>query len=220
MAVSQALPAICRGIYMKMAAESDRRKREIRRLEHRRRILSRIHANGEDILKSSNFQKTRRDIQHGTISVHTHCISVAGCSLEIMEMLEKMGVRIEERALVRGALLHDYFLYDWHIHPHGKGIRNLHGFRHPQIALENAGKEYRLSERERDIIRKHMWPLTVQPPVCREAWIVTAADKYCSLLETLRLRNEKRRTVVMSRLRAVSEYTAPGKRTGLTTGGE
>ena len=30
-----------------------------------------------------------------------------------------------------------------------------------------------------------MWPLTVIPPMCREAWIVTTADKYCSLLETL-----------------------------------
>ena len=26
---------------------------------------------------------------------------------------------------------------------------------------------------------------TVVPPACREAWIVTAADKWCSLLETL-----------------------------------
>jgi len=29
-----------------------------------------------------------------------------------------------------------------------------------------------------------MWPLTVIPPMCREAWIVTTADKYCSLMET------------------------------------
>ena len=40
---------------------------------------------------------------------------------------------------------------------------------------------------EKDIIKKHMWPLTIVPPVCREAWIVTMADKYCSLMETLRL---------------------------------
>lgn len=203
-----------------MLSGSVRKEKDIRKLEHRRKILNRIHANGEDILKSSNFQRTRRDIQHGTISVHTHCICVAGCSLEIMEMLEKLGIRIEERALVRGALLHDYFLYDWHRQPHGKGIRNLHGFRHPEIALENAGKEYRLSERERDIIRKHMWPLTMQPPGCREAWIVTAADKYCSLLETLRLRNEKRRAVIMAGLKAASENMSAGKRAQPVTGDE
>jgi len=64
----------------------------------------------------------------------------------------------------------------------------LHGFYHPGIALKNADQEYELTLREKDIIKKHMWPLTVVPPLCREAWIVTTADKYCSLLETLRLR--------------------------------
>lgn len=61
----------------------------------------------------------------------------------------------------------------------------MHGFSHPRTALKNAGREYRLSPREQDIIKKHMWPLTIVPPLCREAWIVTAADKYCSFLETV-----------------------------------
>ncbi|MDE7205798.1 MAG: phosphohydrolase, partial [Lachnospiraceae bacterium] len=79
---------------------------------------------------------------------------------------------------------------------------NLHGFFHPGRALRNAKKEYRLTKRQADIIKKHMWPLTVVPPMCREAWIVTTADKYCSLMETLyihegRARNKrkKRRSV-------------------------
>ena len=46
----------------------------------------------------------------------------------------------------------------------------------------------------KDIIKKHMWPLTIIPPACREAWIVTAADKYCSLLETLKLRRGSGKT--------------------------
>lgn len=32
-----------------------------------------------------------------------------------------------------------------------------------------------------------MWPLTIVPPCCREAWIVTTADKWCSFLETLHM---------------------------------
>ena len=67
----------------------------------------------------------------------------------------------------------------------------LHGFTHPGTALKNAKKDFRLTPREQDIIKKHMWPLTVIPPMCREAWIVTAADKYCSLMETLHLHGKK-----------------------------
>lgn len=104
---------------------------------------------------------------------------------------EKLKISCNKRDLVRGALLHDYFLYDWHDKNHVNPLR-LHGFHHPGIALRNAGKEYVLSDREKDIIKKHMWPLTIVPPMCREAWIVTAADKYCSLLETLRLRRPPR----------------------------
>ncbi len=48
-----------------------------------------------------------------------------------------------------------------------------------------------MTARERDIIKKHMWPLTVVPPMCREAWIVTTADKYCSLMETLYIHEGK-----------------------------
>ena len=42
-----------------------------------------------------------------------------------------------------------------------------------------------------DIIRKHMWPMTVVPPRCREAWLVCLADKYASTLETLKIRKGK-----------------------------
>lgn len=166
-------------------------EKQARRLERRRRIRESISQNGGDILHSVNFQKTRKNMQHGRVSVHSHSISVAECSLSIREKLQKLGIRSEERDIIRGALLHDYFLYDWHNHIHKKGWRNLHGFTHPETALNNARKEYQLSPREQDIIKKHMWPLTLVPPLCREAWIVTAADKYCSFLETVEPRLEQ-----------------------------
>lgn len=155
-----------------------------RRAKRREEIRADIEKYAQDILQSRNFQKTREHIQHGRVSVQKHCLSVAECSVRIKEKLEKLGIRCQEKDLVRGALLHDYFLYDWHDKT-GHEHRRLHGFYHPGIALANASREYRLSARERDIIAKHMWPLTIKPPVCREAWIVTAADKYCSFKETL-----------------------------------
>lgn len=148
--------------------------------ERQRELHRQIREAGQDILDSRNFRKTKTFIQHGNMTVNSHCMNVAKYSLAFSE---KLHIPCSRRELIRGALLHDYFLYDWHqkdyIMPH-----RLHGFFHPGVALRNASKEYDLTPRERDIIKKHMWPLTVVPPMCREAWIVTAADKWCSLLET------------------------------------
>ena len=150
------------------------------------KIENLIKAEGNDILHSRNHKSTRKAIQHGNVSVRRHAINVARYSLLIDE---KLGIKCNKRDLIRGALLHDYFLYDWHDKDHISPLR-LHGFFHPGIALRNAEKEYRLSTKEKDIIRKHMWPLTIVPPKCREAWVVSMADKYCSLMEALRIHRQ------------------------------
>ena len=62
-------------------------------------------------------------------------------------------------------------------------------FTHPMTALRNADRDFDLTDTERDIIKKHMFPLTVIPPTCREGWIVCLADKYCSLYETFEKRS-------------------------------
>lgn len=167
------------------------RSRQNKSFNRRWEIHRKIHNQARDILRSRNYAQTKYHIQHGTMSVRQHTINVARCSIAMSEQLNKLGIYCNQRALIRGALLHDYFLYDWHDKDHLE-IHNLHGFYHPSIALDNAKKEYELSKLEQDIIKKHMWPLTVIPPMCREAWVVTAADKYCSTLETLRLMGEKR----------------------------
>jgi uncharacterized protein len=139
-------------------------------------------------MNSPGFQRTSGFVQHGKVSVRKHSMNVAMAALTISRFLP---FKMKERDIVRGALLHDYFLYDWHktkIRPkHILQFYKLHGFSHPQTALRNARKDFRLTETEQEIIKKHMWPLTVKPPMCREAWVVTLADKYCSLLETLHI---------------------------------
>lgn len=165
--------------------KSKRRQEKLDAYNRRREITrQRMEKYADDILESYNFRKTEKYMQHGSVSVRRHCLSVAECSILIGEWLKERGISYHEREMVRGALLHDYFLYDWHGRVGGDHKR-LHGFFHPAVALRNAGREYELTDRERDIIAKHMWPLTIKPPACREAWIVTAADKYCSMRETL-----------------------------------
>ncbi len=145
--------------------------------------LGLIKEAARDILRSKNIPLMRKHIQHGSISVHRHCVDVALASVKIKR---KFNIKCSEIEMIRGALLHDYFLYDWHTYKPAKREK-LHGFTHAAKALENATHEYILTPKERDIIQKHMWPLNLKAPKCKEAWIVTIADKYCSLMETLHL---------------------------------
>lgn len=162
----------------------------------RRNIYIKIKEYGKDILKAEGFRNSGNSIQHGDVSVRQHSIDVARCALSISE---KLPIRFRERELVRGALLHDYFQYDWHEKEvklqHILRFYEMHGFTHPAEALKNAKNDFKITKREEDIIKKHMWPLTVKPPICREAWIVTLADKYCSTLETLRIRKGRKRNL-------------------------
>ena len=84
-------------------------------------------------------------------------------------------------------LLHDFYLYDWH--DDDGGSHRLHGFTHPEQARQNAVEIFDIDEKEQEIIRTHMLPLTLNAiPKSREAAIVCLADKWCSLQETLFMR--------------------------------
>lgn len=134
---------------------------------------------GRDILNFETYKQLDKFMQHGCITCKKHSLRVANISLKLNRALK---LNCNEESLVRGALLHDYFLYDWHVKAKW---HDWHGFRHPKIALDNAIRDFSVSELEQDIIKKHMWPLTIIPPVCREAWVVSVADKYCSTIETI-----------------------------------
>lgn len=135
------------------------------------------------IFDGGRFDEMDQNIQHGKTTTKEHVMNVANISMKLGNALK---IRYSKRELVRGALLHDYFLYDWHEEATEENGRpkSLHGFRHPRIALKNAEEDYELSKKEREIIQKHMWPLTVtQVPRCREAWLVVAADKVAAVSE-------------------------------------
>lgn len=166
---------------MKKIVIKSEKQRRVEYFEKQRKYQKELYRYAKDILHSSNFLSSARNIQHGRISVKDHSMKVARKSLEIADVLKITCNRCD---LVRGALLHDYFLYDWH-HSDAEHPHRLHGFFHPSIALRNAKMEYELSKKQQDIIKHHMWPLTPKPPLCVEGWIVTMADKFCSIMETV-----------------------------------
>ncbi len=165
---------------------------------HRQDIRKDIRKYGGDILRSDNFKSSAKNIQHSNVSVMKHSMKVAYASMWITK---KLRLKCNKEDLVRGALLHDYFLYDWHDDEH-RGLKNLHGFYHPGVALKNAMAEYTLTDRQKNIISSHMWPLTLRHiPKCKEAWVVTAADKYVSTMESLRLNKLTKTERIRSRIK-------------------
>lgn len=131
-----------------------------------------------ELIKDPEIRKLQKIPQHDGNNTLNHCISVAKVSFALAE---KMRLRIDEKTLARGAMLHDYYLYD--IEERGYSDY-YHGTKHPVTALRNAEEKYDLSDKEKNIIRGHMWPLTFfHPPKSREAWLVSIADKYCAIKE-------------------------------------
>ncbi len=144
-----------------------------------KKYLYLLYLYGEDILLSPGMEQSKMYIQHGNTSVFAHSLSVALLCLWLVHLLR---LHVNERAMVRGALLHDYFLYDWHVRDES---HRWHGFTHPRKSLANARRDFPVGEIEEDMISCHMFPLTPKPPSHAEGWVLCTADKLCSVKETL-----------------------------------
>jgi uncharacterized protein len=162
-------------------------------------MLKDFNKETKDILENKVFQEMDGFIQHGDTTCMEHCLSVAKTSYSLGLILNKrFHLGLDVRAIARGALLHDLFLYDWHGNKFHVGklfhLTKMHGFTHPQIALDNAKKYFKLNNIEKDIIQKHMWPLTLlHIPRYKESLIVCMVDKYCSIKE---LKLFKKKTII------------------------
>jgi len=134
----------------------------------------------KDLYESEPCMEMNTYIQHGNTTTLEHCVSVSYLSYKIAKKYN-----MDYRSAARGGLLHDLFLYDWHTHRKKTG-NMFHGYTHPGVALRNAEKHYKLSDKEKNIIKRHMWPLTPIPPKSGEGLIVMLVDKYCSTAEVVR----------------------------------
>ncbi len=147
-------------------------------LDGRKPFEAEYYETVRDILEHGEFQKLK-DYFHHNSSIYSHVHDVAYLSYRISKFL-----KLDYRSTARGALLHDFFLYDWRNHDAPDLPREkFHGLEHPKIAVANAGKYFSLNDIEEDIIRKHMWPLTLVPPKYKESYIVSFTDKYLSSKE-------------------------------------
>lgn len=141
----------------------------------------------EDLSASSGLGQIAQYPQHGSTSRLLHSVAVAYYSYRLASFT-RLSFHFHD--LVRGALLHDYFLYDAQ---DGDPAHKKHWTRHPEIAFQNAEREVELTGIEADIIRKHMFPLTIKPPKYREGVVVSLIDKACSVYEFFKRSDPYRR---------------------------
>jgi uncharacterized protein len=115
-------------------------------------------------------------------------------------MCRRLGLNYS--AAARGGLLHDLYLADWKAQRVGMWKRLVI---HPEMAVKNAAA-FGLSDLEKDIIRNHMWPVTITKfPRKRESAVVSLADKISTLCEVLRI-SHWMRSNHLSELFSAPEY--------------
>ena len=134
----------------------------------------------KDILDSEIFKKLDTFVQHGSTSTMAHSIDVSYRTYSVCK-----EYKLDYRSAARAALLHDFYLYDWH-KPAKETGAFLHGFTHPFKAAKNAKKYFNINKKEASMIKTHMFPLTPIPPLSREGWIIMVADKAASISEIVR----------------------------------
>ena len=140
----------------------------------------------QDLIQNPTVQEMKNFRQHCNTSCYKHCMQVAYFTYIACKRL-----KLDYVSATRAAMLHDLFLYDWRKKYRSIELPGLHAFVHPKIALKNASEIFELNDIEKDIIEKHMWPVTFSLPKYKESYIVTIMDKYSACLETYLYIKEK-----------------------------
>lgn len=132
----------------------------------------------DDMLNNKTVQEMKKYRQHYETSCFDHCLEASYFCYKICKKLH-----LDYISCARAAMVHDLFLYDWRVRQPGR--KGLHTFTHPKYAYENASKIFDLNKKQKDIIVKHMWPVTFfSIPRYAESFILTLVDKYCALSES------------------------------------
>lgn len=124
------------------------------------------------IIEIDEFKKMKNITHHG-MTRYDHSMRVAYFSYKVTKKL-----RLDYKEVTEAALLHDFFLDEVDDLNRVKRLRE-----HPNRAVENASKYMDLSDKQKDIIRTHMFPVTFTPPKYLESWIVDIVDDAAAVYE-------------------------------------
>ena len=129
-----------------------------------------------DLLDQEKVQEMKHYRQHYNINCFEHCLFVSYNTYLICKKHH-----LDYISGARAGMLHDLFLYDWRKRENGR--RGLHAYTHPKVALKHASTFLNLNDKEKDMILKHMWPVTPAFPKYKETFVITFVDKYFAVAE-------------------------------------
>ena len=137
-----------------------------------------------DIEANEEFNKIKSIVHHG-LNRYDHSKRVSYYSYKIAK---KLGLSYEEVA--RAGLLHDFFLVDNHDINISERANTM--INHPKYALFYSEKFFNLTDKEKDIIVTHMFPVCpTRVPKYAESWLVNIVDDVVSIGEEIYIKKNK-----------------------------
>ena len=135
---------------------------------------------GGKILSSEEMQRAFTQRHHTLSTVGAHTMHVAMTSLAICHALKKLHIKTDIPSVVTGSLCHDLGILGRNEKFHSSlECSRQHPLDSVDIANQLTGG---LSDKEADIIARHMWPVgKAKPPNSLEGVIVSAADKIAAV---------------------------------------
>ena len=141
----------------------------------------------QPILDLEEFNNTKFQRHHG-ITRYDHSMNVAYITYVVTKNL-----KLNYKEATFAALIHDFF---------NDEVKDENGYKrlvdHPKHALKNAMRYFKLTDLQKDIIAKHMFPVTLTPPKYKESILVSLIDKYSSINERVysSLRDVKEKPII------------------------
>ena len=117
-----------------------------------------------------------KNYSHHGITRYDHSLRVAYNTYWITKKLH-----FKYKSATIAAFLHDFYLDE--VEDESKHQRWIN---HPYIAAYNAEKYFHINNLEKDIILKHMFPITISLPKYKESWLVDIVDDFMAISEKTR----------------------------------
>jgi len=148
-------------------------------------LLKEVMEIGGDIIASERFAKAKSVPHHskeGNIAAHS--LETAGYALRLARWVNQHGGSVSERDAVRTSLLHDIGMTEDEVFLSPSSVKAK---THPVEGARIAQEEFEATDEQVDAILYHMWPFcSIVPPHSTLGFVVTMADKCCSLVEVRR----------------------------------